>query len=63
VALVSHRSATKTVGVQNYLINQLRSRFGVDRILHVPVWANLKAVLGMSRPTGRAPFCLRPLEP
>jgi hypothetical protein len=46
VALVSHRSATKTVGVQNYLINQLRSRFGVDRILHVPVWANLKGSLG-----------------
>jgi 7-cyano-7-deazaguanine synthase in queuosine biosynthesis len=42
VALVSHRSATKIVGVQDHLINQLRSRFGADRILHVPVWANLK---------------------
>jgi hypothetical protein len=52
VALVSHRSATKLVGAQNYLIQQLRSRFGADRILHVPVWANLKGGLA-SEPTHR----------
>jgi hypothetical protein len=52
VALVSHRSATKIVGAQNYLIQQLRSRFGADRILHVPVWANLKGSLA-SEPTHR----------
>ena len=46
VALVSHRSASKIAGAQKYLIDQLRSRFGVDRILHVPVWANLDERLG-----------------
>jgi Queuosine biosynthesis protein QueC len=44
VALVSHRSATKIVGTQKYLIDQLRSRFGADRILHVPVWAHLEGL-------------------
>jgi hypothetical protein len=52
VALVSHRSATKIVGAQNYLIQQLRNRFGADRILHVPVWANLKGALAIE-PTHR----------
>jgi 7-cyano-7-deazaguanine synthase in queuosine biosynthesis len=52
VALVSHRSASKIVGAQKYLINQLRSRFGADRILHVPVWAHLKGSLG-KEPTHR----------
>ena len=52
VALVSHRSATKIVGAQKYLIDQLRSRFGADRILHVPVWAHLEGSLG-SEPTHR----------
>jgi hypothetical protein len=52
VALVSHRSAAKIVGAQDRLIRQLRSRFGADRILHVPVWANLKGRLA-SEPTHR----------
>jgi hypothetical protein len=46
VALVSHRSASKIVGAQNYLIRQLRRRFGRGRILHVPVWAHLEGSLG-----------------
>src|SRR5262245_29481219 len=46
VALVSHRSASKITEAQNYLIGQLRRRFGADRVLHVPVRANLKGDLG-----------------
>jgi 7-cyano-7-deazaguanine synthase in queuosine biosynthesis len=46
VVLVSHRSASKITGAQNYLIGQLRRRFGVDHVLHVPVRANLKEDLG-----------------
>ena len=46
VALVSHRSASKIAGAQKQLVNQLRSRFGPDRVLHVPVWANLDGSLG-----------------
>ena len=46
VALVSHRSASKITEAQNYLIGQLRHRFGADRVLHVPVRANLKDDLG-----------------
>jgi 7-cyano-7-deazaguanine synthase in queuosine biosynthesis len=46
VALVSHRSASKITEAQNHLIGQLRHRFGADRILHVPVRANLKDDLG-----------------
>lgn len=53
VALVSHRSASKITKAQNYLIVQLRRRFGADRILHVPVRANLKDDLG-KEPTHRA---------
>ena len=52
VALVSHRSAPKITEAQNYLIGQLRRRFGADRILHVPVRANLKNDLG-KEPTHR----------
>jgi 7-cyano-7-deazaguanine synthase in queuosine biosynthesis len=53
VALVSHRSASKIVGAQKYLVNQLHSRFGANRVLHVPVWANLDANLG-KEPTHRS---------
>jgi Queuosine biosynthesis protein QueC len=52
VALVSHRSAGKITAAQNYLISQLRRRFGSDRILHVPVRVNLKDDLG-KEPTRR----------
>lgn len=52
VALVSHRSASKITEAQNYLIGQLRRRFGADRILHVPVRANLKDDFG-KEPTHR----------
>jgi Queuosine biosynthesis protein QueC len=52
VALVSHRSAPKITDAQNYLIGQLRHRFGTERILHVPVRANLKGDLG-KEPTHR----------
>ena len=41
VALVSHRSASKIAGAQKHLVDQLRSRFGGDRLMHVPVWANV----------------------
>ena len=41
VALVSHRSASKI-----HLVDQLRSRFGADRVFHIPVWANLDGSLG-----------------
>jgi hypothetical protein len=51
-ALVSHRSAPKITDAQNYLIGQLRRRFGADRIFHVPVRANLKGDLG-KEPTHR----------
>ena len=46
VALVSHRSAPKIIDAQNRLIDHLRRRFGADRVLHVPVRANLKGNLG-----------------
>ena len=52
VALVSHRSASKITEAQNYLIGQLRGRFGADRVLHIPVRANLKEGLG-KEPTHR----------
>jgi hypothetical protein len=42
VALISHRSAPKLVDTQNYLINQLRKRFGDGRIRHIPVRAHLQ---------------------
>ncbi len=52
VALVSHRSASKITEAQNYLIGRLRRRFGADRVLYVPVRANLKDDLG-KEPTHR----------
>ena len=52
IALVSHRSASKIVGTQKYLVHQLKSRFGANRLLHVPVWANLDTNLG-KEPTHR----------
>ena len=52
VALVSHRSSTKIVGAQNYLVEQLQSRFGANHIFHVPVWAHLEGSLG-KEPTHR----------
>ena len=45
VALVSHRSSPKIALVQKYLADQLRSRFGTDRALHVPVWVTLDGSL------------------
>ncbi len=45
-ALVSHRSAPKIVAAQNYLVDELRRRFGSNRILHVPVRAHLKKEFG-----------------
>lgn len=52
VALVSHRSATKIAGAQKHLVDQLRRRLGADRVLHIPVWANLDGSLGRE-PTHR----------
>ena len=52
VALVSHRSASKIAGAQKVLVDKLRSRFGANRVLHVPVWANLDGSLGRE-PTHR----------
>jgi 7-cyano-7-deazaguanine synthase in queuosine biosynthesis len=45
VALVSHRSSPKITSVQKCLADQLRSRFGTDRVLHVPVWVTLEGSL------------------
>ena len=59
VVLVSHRSASKIASAQKHLVHQLQSRFGVDRVLHVPIWANLDGSVGQSRRTGRDPFSLR----
>jgi len=53
IALVSHRSASKIAGAQKYLVDQLKRRFGANRVLHVPVWANLDANLG-KEPTHRS---------
>ena len=52
VALVSHRSSSKIAGAQKDLVNKLPSRFGANRVLHVPVWANLDGSLGRE-PTHR----------
>ena len=46
VVLVSHRSASKIVGAQRHLVEQLRSRFGPARVFHVPIWANVSHELG-----------------
>jgi 7-cyano-7-deazaguanine synthase in queuosine biosynthesis len=52
VALVSHRSARMIVSAQKHLVEELRSRVGPDRMLHVPVWAHLVGSLG-GEPTHR----------
>jgi 7-cyano-7-deazaguanine synthase in queuosine biosynthesis len=52
IVLVSHRSSSKIVGTQRYLVGQLQSRFGINRVLHVPVWATLDGSLG-KEPTHR----------
>ena len=52
VALVSHRSASKMAAVQKGLVDKLCRRFGNDRMLHVPVWANLDGSLS-NEPTHR----------
>jgi 7-cyano-7-deazaguanine synthase in queuosine biosynthesis len=46
VALVSHRSSPKIFEAQKYLVEQLRRRFGSDRILHVPIRATLTGRMG-----------------
>jgi hypothetical protein len=38
VVLVSHQAAPKIVSRQAELVEALRTRFGHDRLLHVPVW-------------------------
>jgi 7-cyano-7-deazaguanine synthase in queuosine biosynthesis len=43
VVLVSHRSASTIASVQKRLIEEMRRRLAANRILHVPVWANLDA--------------------
>ena len=43
VALVSHRSSAKIEDTQNYLVSQLRARFGPRHILHVPIRMTLDA--------------------
>jgi 7-cyano-7-deazaguanine synthase in queuosine biosynthesis len=52
VALVSHQSSSKISSVQKYLVAQLRSKFGFDRVLHVPVRVNLDGVVNCE-PTHR----------
>ena len=63
VALVSHRSATKIVGAQKYLVDQLRGRFGANRYFTFPFGHILKAASVRSRPTGRDRFCSRHWAP
>lgn len=41
IALVSYRSSSKIVETQKYLVKQLRTRFGANCVLHVPIWATL----------------------
>ena len=52
VALVSHCSANKIAGAQKRLVADLRSRFGANRVFHVPVWVKLDGSLGRE-PTHR----------
>jgi 7-cyano-7-deazaguanine synthase in queuosine biosynthesis len=47
IALVSHRSSSKIVETQKYLVDQLRTRFGANSVLHVPIWATLASNLGI----------------
>lgn len=41
IALVSHRSAPQLAKAQLSLIQALQKRFGNNRVLHIPVWAQL----------------------
>jgi hypothetical protein len=52
IALVSHQSSSKIVSTQKFLVDQLRNRFGANRLRHVPVLANLGGNLG-KEPTHR----------
>jgi hypothetical protein len=52
VALVSHRSSSKISAAQEYLVGKLRSRFGANRVLNVPIRANLKSDVS-NEPTHR----------
>jgi hypothetical protein len=52
VALVSHRSSSKISAAQEYLVGKLRSRFGANRVLNVPIRANLKSDVS-NEPTNR----------
>jgi 7-cyano-7-deazaguanine synthase in queuosine biosynthesis len=45
VALVSHRSASKIADAQKHLVDHLQRRFGANRVLHVPILANLNTNL------------------
>lgn len=46
VALVSHRPGSKIASAQSRLVEQIRNKFGAERILHVPVWTTLAGNLG-----------------
>jgi hypothetical protein len=52
VALVSHRSSSKISAAQEYLVAQLRRKFGANRVLNVPITANLKSGVS-NEPTHR----------
>src|ERR1700720_2064041 len=52
VALVSHRSSSKISAAQKHLVAQLRSRFGANRVLNVPIRANPKSDVS-NEPTHR----------
>ena len=52
VALVSHRSSSKISAAQEFLVGKLRSRFGANRVLNVPIRANLKSDVS-NEPTHR----------
>ena len=44
---MSHRSSPKIFDTQKYLVEQLRHRFGANRILYIPVRATLTGRLGI----------------
>ena len=54
VALVSHHSANKIASAQNILVRELRDRLGSNRLLHIPVFANLSG-LTLERALSREP--------
>ena len=43
VALVSHQSSSKISAAQKYLVDQLRRKFGANRVLNFPMRANLRS--------------------